>query len=259
MKLIKTKLDNRVFTITLSRADVMNALNPEMIKEITKAFQTAAKDKKVRVILVDAEGAIFCAGADLNWMKNSIKQSKKENLSSANALYDMYHSIYSNPKPVIAKIQGSAFGGGVGLIACCDIAIMSANSTLSLSELKLGLIPSTIAPFFQRKIGLHNLKYYGLISKKIPAEECKRIGLVHDTVSSQDELNSKANEYIETFLTLSPQAITRFKKLCDDIEYLSAKKAKKVTSEEIADIRTTKEAQEGLTAFFEKRKPKWGD
>jgi methylglutaconyl-CoA hydratase len=257
MKFIKTNLDNRIFTITLSRPDVMNALNPEMIKEITKTFQSASKDKKVRVIVVDAQGAIFCAGADLNWMKNSIKQSKKVNLSSANALYDMYYSIYSSPKPVIAKVQGSAYGGGVGLIACCDIAIMSANSTLSLSELKLGLIPSTIAPFFQRKIGLHNLKYYGLISKKIPADECKRIGLVHDTVASQDELNSKATEYAETFLTLSPQAITRFKKLCDDIEYLSAKKAKKKTSEEIADIRTTKEAQEGLSAFFEKRKPNW--
>ncbi|MEZ4846191.1 MAG: enoyl-CoA hydratase-related protein [Bdellovibrionota bacterium] len=257
MKFIKTNLSNRVFTITLSRSEVMNALNPEMIKEITKAFQSASKDKKVRVIVVDAEGAIFCAGADLNWMKNSIKQTKKENLSSANALYDMYYAIYSNPKPVIAKIQGSAYGGGVGLIACCDIAIMSANSTLSLSELKLGLIPSTIAPFFQRKIGLHNLKYYGLISKKIPADECKRIGLVHDTVASQDELDAKASEYVETFMTLSPQAITRFKKLCDDIEYLSAKKAKKITSEEIADIRTTKDAQEGLTAFFEKRKPNW--
>jgi methylglutaconyl-CoA hydratase len=257
MKFIKTNMTNRILTITLARSSVMNALNPEMIKEVTNVFQSASKNKQIRVVVVDAEGAIFCAGADLKWMKDSIKQSKKANLASANALYDMYYSIYSSPKPVIVKIQGSAFGGGVGLIACCDIAIMSANSTLSLSELKLGLIPSTIAPFFQRKIGLHKLKYYGLISKKIPAEECKRIGLVHDTVTSQEQLDNKANEYIETFLSLSPQAITRFKKLCDDIEYLSAKKAKKITSQEIADIRTTKEAQEGLSAFFEKRKPNW--
>jgi methylglutaconyl-CoA hydratase len=221
------------------------------------AFKAAAKDKTARVIVVEAEGKIFCAGADLNWMKNSIKQSKKENLSSANKLYEMYHSIYSNPKPVIAKIHGSAFGGGVGLIACCDIGIMNSEATLSLSELKLGLIPSTIAPFFQRKIGLHNLKFYGLVSKKIPAGECKQIGLIQDIVENREELDLKTHEYIETFLSLSPQAIARFKKLCDDIEYLSAKKAQKKTSDEIADIRTTKEAQEGLTAFFEKRKPRW--
>lgn len=257
MQFVKTKIKDRVLTLTLSRPSVLNALNPEMIGEITKAFKAAAKDKSVRVIVVDSEGDIFCAGADLNWMKNSIKQTKAQNLSSANKLYEMYHSIYSSPKPVIAKIQGSAFGGGVGLIAACDVAVMSAKGTLSLSELKLGLIPSTIAPFFQRKIGLHNLKFYGLVSKKIPADESKHIGLIHDVVHSPEELEHKVNQYVETFLTLSPQAITRFKKLCDDVEYLSVKKAQAKTSKEIADIRTTKEAQEGLAAFFEKRKPNW--
>lgn len=257
MKHIQIKTENRVHYITLARPAVLNALHPEMIAEITKAFNAAAKDKNVRVIVLDAQGDLFCAGADLHWMKNSIKQSKKENLSSANKLYEMYKAIYSNPKPVIAKVQGSAFGGGVGLIAACDIAVMVVKGTLSLSELKLGLIPSTIAPFFQRKIGLHNLKYYGLISKKIPADECKRIGLIHDIVDSKMELDTKVLEYTDTFLTLSPQAITRFKKLCDDVEYLSVKKAQKKTSDEIADIRTTKEAQEGLSAFFEKRKPNW--
>jgi methylglutaconyl-CoA hydratase len=257
MEYIKTNLNNRILTITLSRSLVLNALNPEMIAEITKAFNSASKDKNVRVLVVDSEGEVFCAGADLNWMKNSIKQTKKQNLASANKLYEMYKAIYSSPKPVIAKIQGSAFGGGVGLIAACDVAVMSKKGTLSLSELKLGLIPSTIAPFFQRKIGLHNLKFYGLVSKKIPAEESKRIGLIHDVVGSKEELDSKVNEYVQTFLTLSPQAIARFKKLCDDVEYLSVKKAQKKTSEEIADIRTTKEAQEGLAAFFQKRKPNW--
>jgi len=256
MQFIKAIIQDRILTVTLSRSNVMNALNPEMIAEITKVFQKATKDKDVRVVVVDAEGEIFCAGADLHWMKNSIKQTKKQNLASANKLYEMYKAIYSCTKPVIAKIQGSAFGGGVGLIAACDVAVMVDKGTLSLSELKLGLIPSTIAPFFQRKIGLHNLKFYGLVSKKIPAEECKRIGLVHDVVT-KDALTDKINEYVQTFLTLSPQAIARFKKLCDDVEYLSVKKAQKKTSDEIADIRTTKEAQEGLSAFFEKRKPKW--
>lgn len=257
MKFIETKTEDRVHYITLARPNVFNALNPEMIDEVTKAFNAAAKDKKIRVIILNSQGDLFCSGADLNWMKNSIKQPKKQNLSSANKLYEMYKAIYTNPKPVIARVQGSAFGGGVGLIAACDIAVMFEKATLSLSELKLGLIPSTIAPFFQRKIGLHNLKYYGLVSKKIPAEDCKRIGLIHDVVGSMMELDTKVNEYTETFLSLSPQAITRFKKLCDDVEYLSVKKAQKKTSDEIADIRTTKEAQEGLAAFFEKRKPNW--
>lgn len=257
MEYIKTTIKDRILTLTLARSIVLNALNPEMIAEITKAVTAASKDKNVRVIVIDSEGEIFCAGADLNWMKNSIKQTKKQNLASANKLYEMYKAIYSSPKPVIAKVQGSAFGGGVGLIAACDVAVMSSKGTLSLSELKLGLIPSTIAPFFQRKIGLHNLKYYGLVSQKIPADECKRIGLIHRIANSPEELHSKVNDYVQTFLTLSPQAITRFKKLCDDVEYLSVKKAQKKTSDEIADIRTTKEAQEGLSAFFEKRKPKW--
>lgn len=256
-KYTTTHLDHRILRVTLSRSEVLNALNPEMIDEITDVFNKASKNKDVRVIVVESKGDIFCAGADLNWMKNSIKVTKKKNLQSAHALYDMYKSIYFCPKPVIAKIQGSAFGGGVGLIACCDIAVMIRKATLSLSELKLGLIPSTIAPFFQRKIGIQNLKYYGLCSKRIPAEECKQIGLVNDLVSAPDELESKVKEYAETFLQLSPQAIRRFKKLCDDIEFLSVKKAQKITSEEIADIRTTPEAQEGLKAFFEKRKPNW--
>lgn len=257
MKLIKTNLNAKTLTITLARPHVFNSLNPEMIEEVTQAFQSSAKDKNIRVIVVDSEGELFCAGADLHWMKNSIQQTKKQNLSSANKLYQMYHAIYTNPKPVIAKVQGSAFGGGVGLIASCDVAVMAEKATLSLSELKLGLIPSTIAPFFQRKIGLHHLRYYGLVSKKIPADECKKIGLVHDIAQNKEELKLRVQEYVEIFLSLSPQAITRFKKLCDDIEYLSVNKAQAKTSKEIADIRTTKEAQEGLSAFFEKRKPNW--
>lgn len=256
-KNILTSLQNQVFTLTLNREAAHNAIDPEMILEITKIFKLIEKNKLVRVVVIDSRGGTFCAGADLNWMKNSIKETKKKNLKSANDLYEMYKSIYFCSKPVIAKIQGSAFGGGVGLIACCDVGVMIEKGSLSLSELKLGLIPSTIAPFFLRKIGFHNLRFYGLSSKKIPAAECKQIRLVNDVVSSLQELETKVAEYTETFLSLSPQAIRRFKKLCDDIEFLSVKKAQKITSDEIASIRTTPEAQEGITAFFEKRKPKW--
>lgn len=257
MEKIVTKLHNHVFTITLNREDAHNALDPGMIVHMTKIFKSIEKNKEARVVVIESKGGTFCAGADLNWMRNSIKETKKKNLTSANELYEMYKSVYFCSKPVIAAIQGSAFGGGVGLIACCDVGVMVEKGSLSLSELRLGLIPSTIAPFFIRKIGFHHLKFYGLSSKRIPASESKQIGLVNEVVPDYLSLQSKVQEYVETFLSLSPQAVRRFKKLCNDIEHMSIRKAQKITSDEIADIRTTPEAQEGITAFFEKRKPKW--
>ena len=257
MEKLKTSLEGRVFRISFNREDAHNAIDPEMISEMTKIFKAADKDPKIRVIVIDSKGKTFCAGADLNWMRNSINDPKKKNLKSANDLYVMYKQIFQCSKPVIAKIQGSAFGGGVGLIACCDIGIMTDGNALSLSELKLGLIPSTIIPFFIRKIGLPHTRFYGLSSRKIPASECKQIGLVNEVVANQAELDLKTKMYCDSMMELSPKAIRRFKNLCNKVESYSIQKAQKLTSDEIADIRTTPEAQEGILAFFEKRKPNW--
>lgn len=255
--LVQSVLKDQVLTLTLHREEKHHALNPSMISELYNHFVQAKSDPKIRVIVIGSSGKTFCAGADLEWMKSSVSMSKDENEESARKLYDMYHAIYTCPKPVIGRIQGNAFGGGVGMIACMDVAIMMDGTSLSLSELKLGLIPSTIAPFLLRKVGFSNLKYYGLCSRRVLATEGKSIGLISDLVSSEAEMDQKISQYVEMFLELSPQAISRYKKMCDDIQFLSIDQAREITSVEIADIRTTPEAQEGLKAFFEKRKPHW--
>lgn len=250
-------IKNAVATVTLMREDKHNALSPELIAELTQCFTQLSQDQNVRTVVVQSQGKTFCAGADLTWMKESIEMSALENLDSAKALYDMYYGIYTCPKPVIARVQGSAFGGGVGLIACMDVAIMMEHASLSLSELRLGLIPSTIAPFLYRKVGLPHLRYYGLSSRRIPAQEGKDIGLIQHVVQSENELDQEVASYVETFQKLSPQAISAYKKMCEVMPSLSLLEARNHTSEEIAKIRTTEQAQEGLAAFFEKRSPNW--
>jgi len=254
---VDLQIKDNVGRLTLLRDEKHHALHPEMIGEILEVFTELQSNKSIKIVVVQSTGKTFCAGADLDWMKNSINDSRDQNEASAKQLYDMYQAIFSCPKPVIGRVQGSAFGGGVGLISCMDVAIMRSDAHLSLSELKLGLIPSTIAPFLLRKVGMRNLRYYGLCSQRIPASEGQQIGLIHQIVTSDEELDEQVQKYIDMFLGLSPQAIARYKKMCEDIAKLSIHEAKEITSVEIADIRTTKEAQEGLSAFFEKRKPNW--
>lgn len=243
--------------ITLNRRDKHNALSPDVIASLTKAFQDVGKNPNVRSVVLAAQGKTFCAGADLNWMKQSVTMSKKDNLDSALALYDMYHTVFTCPKPVIGRIHGSAFGGGVGLIACMDVAIMHKDAVMSLSELKLGLIPSTIAPFLLRKVGRAHLAFYGLQSQRISAQTGKNIGLIHEVVEDDASLKDKITLYQEQFSKLAPHAIGHYKKMCEDIMHMSLEDARMHTSAEIASIRTTEEAQEGLQAFFDKRDPAW--
>jgi len=255
--MIDISIKDKTAHVILNRPEKHNALDPDMIEQLQTQFQSLGVNPKVRQIVVSSKGKTFCAGADLNWMKESIKMSKQQNLDSALKLFDMFATIYACPKPVIGRVHGSAFGGGVGMIACFDMAIMHQDAVLSLSELKLGLIPSTIAPFLSRKVGFRHLKYYGLTSERISAQKGHDIGLIHDVAQDTQTLDQKINKLISGLETLSPQAIARYKKMCEDIRPLSIDEARMMTSEEIADIRTTDQAQEGLNAFFEKRLPRW--
>ncbi|WJG07909.1 enoyl-CoA hydratase/isomerase family protein [Aliiglaciecola sp. LCG003] len=251
-------LDNRgVATITLNRADKHNAFDEHMISTLTKLFETVARDHKARVLVLMSEGKNFCAGADLNWMKRMASYSYEENLADANALANMLHTLYTLPKPTIAKIQGAAFGGAVGLVACCDIAIASRLSKFCLSEVKLGLIPATISPYVIDAMGDRVARRYFMTAEVFSAQRARRLGLLSEAVTEED-LNRTVDDLVTQILNNGPLAVAAAKQLVFDVkdEPLGEELMEK-TSLRIATTRVSAEGQEGLSAFLEKRTPNW--
>ncbi|MTI09186.1 enoyl-CoA hydratase/isomerase family protein [Curvivirga aplysinae] len=245
-----------VARVTLTNADKHNAFDDALITGLTTAFDELAVDDTVRVIVLQSEGKSFSAGADLNWMKRMAAYSHEENFNDAMALAGLLKSINFNPKPVIGKIQGAAFGGGVGLVACCDIAIASEYASFCLSEVKLGLTPATISPYVVAAMGQQAARRYFLTAERFKVEEALRLGLVHEVVSA-DALDSKVDEIIDTLLKNSPAAMTAGKDLIFAVDRPVTSDVIKDTASRIADIRSSEEGQEGLTSFLEKRKPRW--
>jgi methylglutaconyl-CoA hydratase len=244
-------------TITLSRPDVRNAFNDEVIAELKAAFEDAGKANDVRCVVLAAEGPAFCAGADLNWMRRMADYTRDENLADAGCLADMLHTIYTCPKPTIARVQGDVFAGGVGLVAACDMAISVDTATYCLSEVKLGLIPATISPYVIRAMGARASHRYFLTAERFNAVEAHRIGLVHEVVST-DALDDKLQELTQAFVSASPNAVKACKQLVQDVadkDIDSTLRARTVAG--IADIRASAEGKEGVQSFLQKRKPNW--
>jgi methylglutaconyl-CoA hydratase len=252
--MIKLDINNQVASVTLNRPEVHNALSPEMIAELTKIFLDLDKDKNVRVVVLAAEGKSFCAGADLNYMKSMVNASYEENLKDAEVLGQMFKTIYDCSKPIIAKVQGSAFGGGVGLISVCDIAISKDEALFALSEVRIGLVPGVISPFVVKKVGFSNSSRYFLTSERFDSNKAKEIGLVNEVVK---DLDMKVNELVSTILENGPEAVSACKKLVRDVVDREINDALDVSKEYISKCRISKEGQEGMKAFLEKRKPKW--
>lgn len=253
------EVDKRgVATVTLNRPHKHNAFDDALIKELTGLFKRAGDDNQVRGLVLAANGKSFCAGADANWMKRMAGYSFEENVADARALATMLHTLNTLPKPTVAKVQGSAFGGAVGLIACCDMAIGSKMSKFCLSEVKLGLIPATIAPYVIDAIGKRIARRYFTTAEVFSARRARRLGLLSEAVT-EEELDSTVEELIEQLLKNSPDAVSAAKQLIfdiadhqDDDEELMEK-----TSLRIATIRVSEQGQEGLSAFLEKRRPNW--
>ncbi len=244
-------------TITLSRPDVRNAFDDEVIAELKAAFDDAGKANDVRCVVLAAEGPAFCAGADLNWMRRMADYTRDENLADAGCLADMLHTIYTCPKPTIARVQGDVFAGGVGLVAACDMAISVDTATYCLSEVKLGLIPATISPYVIRAMGARASHRYFLTAERFNAVEAHRIGLVHEVVST-DALDDKLQELTQAFVSASPNAVKACKQLVQDVadkDIDSTLRARTVAG--IADIRASAEGKEGVQSFLQKRKPNW--
>ena len=246
-----------VITITLNRPDKHNAFNEEMIAELMDAFVMAHRDKTARVVVLTASGTSFCAGADLKWMKKMVNYDYEINHKDAMQLALMLNQLYTLNKPTIARVNGAAFGGAVGLISCCDVAVGSKLSKFCLSEVLLGLAPATIAPYVIKAIGARHAKRYMLSAEVFSARRARRIGLLSEVVSEED-LDQTVTMFIQKFRAASPQALAMTKQVVDlcDGQNIDATLMQK-TAATIATIRVSEEGQEGLNAFFTKRKANW--
>jgi len=246
-----------VALVALARPDVHNAFDETLIAELTRALQALDRDAAVRAVVLLGHGRSFCAGADLNWMKKMAGYGQAENLADATALAMMLQTLYRMSKPTIARVHGAAMGGGVGLVACCDVAIAAHDATFSLSEAKLGLVPATIGPYVVEAIGPRQARRYFLSAERFTAAEAFRIGLVHD-ICPLDELDAKINELLGALLVAGPHAQAEAKALIRAVGERPIDDAVVVdTATRIARVRASPEGREGVAAFLEKRSPAW--
>jgi methylglutaconyl-CoA hydratase len=246
-----------VALVGLNRPDVHNAFDETLIAEITACLTALDTDPTVRAVVLYGEGKSFCAGADLGWMRRMANYSYDENIADAGALARMLHTLHRLSKPTVACVQGAAYGGGVGLIACCDIAIASTAATFAFSEAKLGLIPATIGPYVVQAIGARYAHRYFLTGERFDAAEAYRIGLVHD-IAPPDELDAKVNEMLGTLLVAGPNAQAAAKALIRSVANRPIdEKVMADTAERIAFARASDEGKEGVSAFLGRRSPAW--
>ena len=247
----------KVATVTLNRPDVRNAFNEITIAELALAFDTLGRDDSVRAIVLAANGPAFCAGADLNWMKKMAGYSHAENNADALQLAVMLRTIYLCPKPVLAKVQGDCYAGGMGLAAACDIVVAAEEANFCLSEVKLGLIPGTISPYVIKAMGENAARRYFLTAERFGAREALRIGFAHEVVAA-DALDAKVAALVKALVSNSPHAVAQAKLLVRDMAGQPVSDALLAeTAERIAQIRASGEGREGVASFLEKRKPSW--
>lgn len=257
MASLLTSLDKRgVATLTLNRPEVHNAFDDTVIGELNTAIETYSKHPDVRLLLLAASGKSFSAGADLGWMKRMASYSREENLADARELERLMRSLYDFPKPTLAVVQGAAYGGAVGLVSCCDIALASDNASFTLSEAKLGLAPAVISPFVIATIGARQASRYFLTAERFSAATARELDLVHEVVAPE-ALEAAQARMIDTLLANGPIALMAGKALLRKVAPATSPEIAAYTTELIASLRTSQEGQEGLGAFFEKRQPAW--
>ena len=254
---LQISVAGKVATITLNRPELRNAFNENAIADLTMAFDEVSQDADVRAIVLAANGPAFCAGADLNWMKKMAGYTREENEADALRLADMLRTIYFSPKPVVARVQGDCYAGGMGLVAACDIVVAAEGVNFCLSEVKLGLIPATISPYVIKAMGDQASRRYFLTAERFDAHEAKRLGLAHETVPAE-RLDDTVAGILKALVNNSPNAVREAKKLVRDIAGLPVDDVLLAdTAARIAHIRASAEGREGVASFLEKRKPAW--
>lgn len=244
--------------VTMNRPERHNAFDDAVIAELTEALRSFEAEDGIRLVVLSAAGKSFSAGADLHWMKRMAGFSKEENLRDAMGLGALMRTLAHLRKPTIARVQGAAYGGGVGLVACCDVAVATQGATFSLSEARLGLTPSVISPYVVAAIGERAARRYFLTAERFDAAEAWRLGLVHELAADDAELDEKIGQIVDALLACSPAAQREAKEL------IRAVSGRPVTSELIQDtaeriarMRSSPEGREGVNAFLDKRRASW--
>lgn len=258
---VLTELDSGVFSIRLNRPSAHNAFNGEVIEELLGALEEAARLKGARVLLLSGEGKSFCAGADIDWMRQLGEASLAENERSALRMASLFERLDTLELPLVARVGGAAIGGGVGLVAVSDIAVASARATFSLSETRLGLVPAVISPYVLRKIGPSHARDLMLTGRRIDAGEALRMGLVHRVVE-ETRIEEAVQEVLRDLKSGGPEALGRVKRLLRDLPFLLQGKPDALarhTAREIAAARSSEEGKAGTRAFLEKKPAPWGE
>lgn len=247
---------NSVATVTLDRPEARNAINGELIARLHEAFSSLAADDAVRGVVLTGAGSAFSAGADVQYMHDAARFTVTENERDARVLAEMFAAIDRCPKPVIARVNGATFGGGVGLVACCDIAVAVEGARFSFSEVRLGIVPATIGPFVLRKIGASHARALFLTGERFDAARAREIGLVHAVVPA-DALDTAVAHQTEMLLQGGPHALAAAKELVQELPGMADGEQRAYTASLIARLRTSPEGQEGLRAFLDRRPPSW--
>jgi len=254
---VSVKIHDAVATVTLARPELHNAFNEVVIAELTTAFRSLDTDDGVRMVVLAGDGRSFCAGADVHWMKRMVGYSFEENLADANEMADMLRAIRECSRPVVARVHGAAIGGGVGLVAACDMAVAVRSAIFSLSEVKLGILPAVISPYVLEKIGAGAARRYGITAERFDADEAKRIGLINEVVEAEDDLDDWIAGIAKAVRGNGPKAVAACKKVLSDVAGVAWDEVQALTTRRISELRVSDEGQDGLKAFLEKRKPGW--
>ncbi|MFM8898940.1 MAG: enoyl-CoA hydratase/isomerase family protein [Burkholderiales bacterium] len=257
MKHLLVERQGHVNHVWLNRPDVRNAFNEEVIKELTRVFTELSQDNLLRAVVLGGHGKAFCAGADLDWMQKMAQYTWEQNRQDAQALADMLWAIYRCPVPVIGRIHGDCYAGGVGLAAVCDVLVAADAVTFCLSEAKLGLLPATIGPYVLRALGEQAARRYMVTAERFSATQALALGFVHEVVAA-DQLDAKVADIVAAVVANGPAASRACKRLVQDLSGQPiTDELRADTAKRIADIRASSEGQEGVQSFLGKRSPSW--
>lgn len=251
---IQVEKRGEALVITLNRPEVGNAFNSELIKELTEVF--VSLEGEVRAVVLSGAGKVFCAGADLNWMKRMAEFTEAENYADARAMDQMFYAIDVCPKPVVAKVNGAAIAGGIGFLAVSDVVIASKAAKFGFTEVNLGIIPAVVSPYVMQKIGYSQTRALFLSAELFSAEKAREIGLVHETVEPEF-LDARVEECLKRLSTGGSSAQAICKEWLRDLMKMDTERAREESARMIARLRVSPEGQEGMRAFLEKRKPSW--
>ena len=253
---VALSLDGPVAHLVLDRPEARNAFDGVMVRELTNADGAASARDDVRVIVLAGRGSVFCAGADVEWMRKAGSFTLEENLADARALFDLFHAIDRSPKAVVASVQGAALGGGAGLVAVADIVVAEEGARFGFTEVRLGLVPAVISPFVVRKVGAAAAREHFLTGERFTAARAASIGLVHRVVKL-DDLDTAVDDRVREVLKAAPGALAAAKALVRSVSGPPMESLRELVCRLIAERRASEEGREGLRAFLEGRKPDW--